>query len=187
MTNEEFIGLIKRNPIRVIAVSLAVLSGVGIYLINDRIDTATTTLSQKVAEGDRLAANVKYAVQLPEQYDALAAANKAVQSRAVRASQLANNLQYFYRLETESGIELIDLRQTSAGTTAARPSLKGPANGVAFSVAVKGDYPAVLGWLRRVETGPHYSRVVSATMSTAGIDRSDPLVLNVALELFGQP
>jgi hypothetical protein len=184
MTNAEFVDLVKRNPLRVIAGTVAVLSGVGLYLITDRIEEATTTLSQKVAEGNRLAANVKAAAQLTEQYEALTAANKAIQDRAIQASQLANNLQYFYRLETESKVELLELRQTTA-TSPARPNAK--PNGVGFAVAVRGDYRTLMGWLRRVETGPHYTRIMSASMAPAGVDRAGPITLTVALELFGQP
>lgn len=185
MTNAEFVDLVKRNPLRVIASTVAVLSGVGLYLITDRIEEATTTLSQKIAEGNRLAANVKSAAQLTEQYEALTAANKAIQDRAIQASQLANNLQYFYRLETESKIELLDLRQTTAAVSPARTNAK--PNGIGFSVAVKGDYRTLMGWLRRVETGPHYTRIMSASMAPAGVDRAGPITLAVALELFGQP
>lgn len=183
MTNAEFIDWIKRNPLRVGAGVVAVLSGVGAYLLSGYIETATQTLAQKVAEGDRLAANVKNAAQLNEQYEALATAGKKIQERAIHASQLANNLQYFYRLETESGIELLDLRQTSTGTVAR----KGPANGVAFSVAVKGDYKTLMGWLRRVENGPHYCRMVSVSIASGAPDRSGPMTLNLALDLYGQP
>lgn len=186
MTNAEFGDLIKRNPMRVIAGVVAVLSAVGIYLVNDRIETAAETLRQKTAEGDRLATNVKYSAQLPEQFEALAAAAKAIQSRAIHPSQLANNLQYFYRMETESGGELIDLQQTTTGTNSPRTSSKG-SNGVGFSVAVKGDYTTLIGWLRRLETGPHYCRIITASMAPAGADRAGPLMLSVGLELFGQP
>lgn len=183
MTNAEFVELIKRNPIRVISGVLAVLCGAGVYYVNDRIDIATQTLAQKTAEGDRLATNVKFSAQLPEQLEALTAANAAIQARAIQASQLANNLQYFYRLETESGVELIDLRQITVMTRSSKTS----ANGVGFAISVKGDYATLLGWLRRLENGPHFCRVMTASMGLPGVDRAAPPTLAVSVELFGQP
>lgn len=187
MTNAEFGDLIRRNPLRVIAGVVAIFSGVGVYLVADRIDLATEVLKQKASEGEKLANNIKYSAQLTEQYEAMVAASNEIYGRVIHASQLANNLQYFYRLETESGVELVDVRQTTAGVIGARSNIKGPTNGVGFSVSVKGNYATLLGWLRRIENGPHYCRIVSASIAPAGLDRTGPLTLSVALELFGQP
>jgi len=184
MTNAEFVELIKRNPVRVISGVVAVLCAASVYYLSDQIDIATQALAQKTAEGERLATNVKFSAQLPEQLEALTTANAAIQARAVQASQLANNLQYFYRLETESGVELVDLRQT---TGAGRVNAKASSNGVGFAISVKGDYPTLLGWLRRLENGPHFCRVMTASMGLAGVDRAAPPVLAISVELFGQP
>jgi hypothetical protein len=157
------------------------LSAVGVYFVNGQIEDATRLLEQKSTEGARLAANVKNAAQLPEQLEVLTSAGKKIQSRLIRGSQLATNLQYFYRLETDSGVELIDLRQTSSGQPTKATA------GVGFAIAVKGDYVTLLGCLRRLENGPHYCRVMSASINGAAPDRAAPLTLSLSLELLGQP
>ena len=181
MSNAELASLIKRNPLRVACVVLALLSGAGVYFVNGQIEDATKLLEQKTAEGSRLAANVKNAAQLPEQLEMLTSAVKKIQGRLIRGSQLATNLQYFYRLETDSGVELIDLRQTS-GTQPTKANA-----GVGFAIAVKADYVTVLGCLRRLENGTHYCRVMTAAINGAGADRTGPVTLSLSLELLGQP
>src|SRR5688500_15859069 len=105
MSNEELGGVIRRNPLKVVCALLALLSGVGIYLTNTKISEAAVVLEEKTKEGTRLAANVKHSAQLPEQLAEVTSASEKIQSRMIRASELATNLQYFYRLETESGVE----------------------------------------------------------------------------------
>ncbi|MEO7600309.1 MAG: hypothetical protein ABIV50_15350 [Opitutus sp.] len=163
-----------------ICIGVAILSGVGIYLVNGKIEETQTLLTQKSAEAERLAANVRDGAQLPEQVNALTAAGAKIQARMIKASQLANNLQYFYRLENESGVELLDVRQTTSGT-------KNAAGGVGFAVSVKGDYPTLLGYLRRLEGGPNYCRIVSTSIAAPTPDRSGLLTLSLNLELLGQP
>lgn len=180
MSNEELGSLIKRNPLKVVCGLIALLSGVGMYLTNTKISDAAIVLEQKTTEGTRLATNVKNSVQLPEQLAEITSASEKIRGRMVRATELATNLQYFYRLETDSGVELTDLRQTSGSQSVKLNS------GVAFAVSVKGDYPTLMGWLQRLENGPHFCRVLNATMGAAA-DRAGPLTLSLSLELLGQP
>jgi hypothetical protein len=180
MSNEELRDAIKRHPLRLVCALVAMVSGVAIYLVNGNIEESQTALAQKSAEAERLAANVKDGAQLNEQLNTLMAAGAKIQGRTIKASQLANNLQYFYRLETESGVELLDVRQTSSGT-------RNVSGGVGFAVSVKGDYPTLLGYLRRLEGGPYYCRILSTSIAAPSPDRSGMLTLSLNLELLGQP
>lgn len=180
MSNDELVSFLKQHPLKMACGLLALLSGVGIYLINSRIAETTALLEQKTTEGTRLAANVRNAAQLPEQLGALTSATEKMQSRLIRGSQLATNLQYFYRLESDSGVELLDLRQTSSAPTTAN-------SGVGFAVSVRGEFATLVGYLKQLENGPHYSRILTASMSGSSVDRTGPITLSLSLELLGQP
>lgn len=169
----------RRYPFRLFCLLFAVLGGIGIYLLDSKIEAAHAELDQKSIEGARLAANVSYSSQLTSQLDAVTKARETIINRLVRPADLATNLQYFYRLEKEAGVELIDVRQnTSTGKSKS-------GSGVSFSVSIKGDYPALMGWMRKVENGPHYSRFISASMGTT-VERKGPLTLSVTVELLGE-
>jgi hypothetical protein len=176
--------VIRDNLCVVVCALCACLAGGGIYWTGGEIEAAAVTLEQSISDGTRLQSNIANAAQLPDQVQQLTAALSKIQTRFVRPAELATNLQYFYRLENESGVELVDLRQT----TAADP-LKGKAGsrGVAFSVTVRGSYEALIGWLRRLENGRHFSRITTATMGMVTPDRTAPLTLNVLVELLGEP
>ncbi len=192
MTNQQLMAFIKAQPIGFGCGALVVVLGLGIYFRGDMIPDAENLLDQKATLGERLDANLKNGVQLPDQLAAISAAREQMESRLVHPDELAKNQQYFYKLEADTGIKLVDLRQIQP--PAQRPGAKtGPKLfylPVGYSVAVRGNYAHLLDFLRRLETGSRYCRVMSATVNLAGPtdkDRASDLTLNLGLELLGQP
>jgi hypothetical protein len=151
----------------------------------DNVPEAAKTLEEKTAEADRYAANIKNAAHLKEDMDTILAANKAIDARIIRAVQLLDNGQYFYRLERETGVKLLDSRQTTPATVA-KPA-KGNFVPVAFSVAADGTLPQLIDFLRKIENGVHYSRVNAAACSVNASKRNSTLTLSLSLELLGVP
>ena len=190
ISNEELLALIRKNPIAVGSLAAAVLFGVGIYFRGSLIPETQELVDQRAIEGRRLGMNVRFATHLPEQLQAVNEAVAQIEPRLVRADELANNLQYFYKLEAETGVKLTELRQL-AGPTAAGSAAKTPSKNafgiVSFAVSVQGEYLALLDFLRKLESGTHYSRVTLASASVISPDRTGPLSLQLTVELLGQP
>lgn len=184
-TPDDIMAFIKTNPIGFICAAVALAFGGAIYYRSSELPQTTALLEQKSKEGARLAANVRNSARLPEQIAAMTAATKAIEGRLVRPGELAQNLQYFYRLEAETGVKLTDLRQLTA--TAPRGAKPGTSFGVGFAVTVQGDYRTLLEFMRRLEQGTHYCRVMSASIALAGPERTSPLTLALGLELLGRP
>jgi hypothetical protein len=184
MTNEEALTLIRKNPISLGCGALSFLLAIGSYLRMEALPDAEAELTQKSAASERVALNIKHAAQLKEQAESMVAANAAIDKRVIRASQLGNNTQYFYQVESATGVKILDLRQTTA--TVAKPA-KGTYAPVSFAVTVQGSFPQILGFLRQLEGGAHYSRVLTATCSTNAAARASPLTLALTLELLGLP
>jgi hypothetical protein len=185
MTNTELSAFIKKNPVGVGCIVLALALGVFSFYRSDRVGEASARLEQKTTEGDRLATNLKYGVQLPEQLAAITASSQQIASRLVRADELAQNLQYFYKLEADTATKLIDLRQVQASP--AKGAKKTAFAGISYIVNVQGEYAQLIDFLRRLESGQHYCRVMTAALSGSGPERGSPLKLSLTLELLGQP
>lgn len=174
---------VKKYPILLGCVVAGLLSAGGIYFVGAAVDEATAELDQKTAEGNRIVENLRNAAQLPEQAAALAAARKSIEERAVLPAELAKNLQYFYRLVSETGVELIDVQQNAPGK-----AVKGKVfNGVPFTFSVRGDYLMVLQCLRRLEASPHFCRVSASSIDLVTPDRTGPVKAAFSLELLGKP
>jgi hypothetical protein len=184
MTNEELIAFVKKNPISVGCGVLALAMAGAIYFRAEEIPTAEIELAQKTAEAERYALNINYAAQLKEHLDALVAANKEVDARLVRVGQLGTNTQFFYKLQSETGVKLVDFRQN---TTTAAKTAKSAFVPVSFAVSIQGTLPQLLDFLRQLESGAHYARVLTATCGANPAQRNFPLTMSLTLELLGLP
>lgn len=189
ISNEQVVALLKKNPVVTVAVIVCIGLAAAHYFRSDLTAAATARLDERTKEGQRLSANIKNSAQLPEQLARVTAAAKEAEGRLVKVGSLANNLQYFYKLEADTGVKLLDLRQTTDSSRTAKTG-RIP---VSFAVTLQGEYPQVLDFLRRVESGAHYCRVRTANVvpfdagaGGSGL-RSDAAKLTLNLELFGVP
>jgi len=185
MTGADLTAFVKKHPVSVGCGALALVFGLTVYFRADGVPEAQGLLEERSGEADRLSANIKHAAQLNEQLAALAAAGRAIEPRLIRSSELATNLQYFYKLEADTGTKLVELRQNPPPAT--RPASKALFPPVSFSLTIEGDYPAVLDFLRRLEAGTHFCRVQSAVLRSAApvAGRNDTVRLALGLELLG--
>lgn len=188
MTTADLLALLKKNPISVGCGVIALGLGIWSYIDSDDEPQLAMQLDQVSAEASRLSANIKNAAQLHDQLRALAEARVAIEPRIVHASELAKNLQYFYKIEAETGTKITDLQKINS-TGPAKPGAKTIYAPVGFSLSVEGEYASILEFLRRLENGTHFCRVITGNLAKGGndLDRSGPLKLNLTLELLGQP
>jgi hypothetical protein len=189
MTSADLVALCKKHPISSGCAALSLLLAAAAYLRQDEVPGAEAELSLKSADGDRVAINNKNAAQLREQSEALSAAQREIEARLVRPRNLGTNTQYFYKIEAETGVKILDLRQTSgtnSGNTA-KVAAKASYLPVGFSVSVQGNLNQVLDFLRQLEGGMHYARVLSASFSGNAATRNATLTLGLNLELLGLP
>ncbi len=184
MSNDELIALVKKNPISVGCGLLSLLLVGAIYYRSGEIPAAEDLLLQKSAEAERYALNVKNGNQLKEQFEAITQWNKVIETRMVRVSQFGNNTQFFQQLRRDTGVNLVDFRQSTTAANLPKGS-KTAFIPVMFSVSVQGTLPQILDFMRLLETGTHYCRVLTASMSITS--RTGPLTLSLNLELLGLP
>lgn len=186
MTTPELVALIKKHPISIGGGVMSVLFAAALYLRVDEIPGAEGELALKTADGDRIALNIKYSAQLKEHADAIAAATKGIEAHLVRPTQLGTNTQYFYKLEGETGVKIIDFRQIAVPAGQAAKNTKGDYVPVPFSVSVQGGLPQILAFLRQLENGAHYCRVLTTSLSGVSANRNSALTLGLTLELLGR-
>lgn len=185
MTNAEMMTVLKKNPIGVGCGVLALLLAGGIYYRGGEVPESEEALAQKSAEGERYAANLKNAVGLKEQLDDMVAANTEIDRRLVHLSQSLPNSQFFYTLQSESGVKLAVMNQTT--NSAPKANAKSAFIPVGFSVTVQGNLAQLLDFLRRLESNAHYCRVLNVALSGSSNDHSGSLTLALNLELLGLP
>ena len=186
MTTPDLTGLLKKNLIGFGGGLLSVILGVMIYLRSENAGENQSLLQQTTAEGEKILATVKNGASLNEQLHALTAAAHELDQHCLHAGELAKNLQYFYRLEAETGVKLTDIHQ---GGIAPQPKT-GPKRlftPIPYTLTVQGSYRQVIDLLGHLETGTHFFRFNSFVCSRAAEAQTDTLALNLSFELLGLP
>jgi len=184
---------IKKYPVGSSALVVGLIMLVALVVRYLDVATLQEAHDTAAAEGQRLGTNISHAVQLTEQTQVLEAANAVIASRLVNPSDLAINLQYFYKLEAEAGVKLLDTRPVDA-RSGAKAAAKGLYTPVQYIVSLQGGYGHVLAFLRQLEHGTNFCRVISSSLSQgqAGQERSGAeksggdMVMSLTVELLGK-
>jgi hypothetical protein len=184
MTNEEMVLFLKKNVISVACVVVSVLIGFTLYYRSDSLPDAEKVLADKQQQGELLAANIEDAHDLKEQHAALVASNTAIEDRMIHVGQLAENYQYLYRLEAETGTKLTDPRQ-NVWVPPAKNAPKLNFTTVNFSLSAAGDYTQCLDLLRKLEDGEHYCRINTCTLRPASqTTRNNSVTIALTFDLM---
>jgi len=182
MTNQDLIAFVKKHPISIGCGLLSVLLAGAIYYRGAQVPDSEEQVQRMSEQSENYKANIKNGAQLKEQLDALVVANKEIERRLIHASQNLPNQQYFYQLQSDTGIKLVVLDQTTK--TVAKPTGKNSFAPIGFLVSAQGTLPQILDFLRRLESGEHYCRVLTATCASSP---NKTLTLSLSLEVLGLP
>jgi hypothetical protein len=180
MTTAELVPLIKKHPISLACAGISLACVLLLYFRSDKIAEYQKLNEQKTAEASVTIANVRNSEKLAEQTAALQAVNKELDSRVMRAGQLAGNLQYFYRMEADTGAKLLDVRQGSVRAGARTTTY----TGVPYTVSVQGTFPQVLSFIGRLQNGNYFCRFISVGLTKSG---DEQVSLSLNLEILGLP
>ena len=184
MTSEELIATVKKQPIGFACGGLCVICAGLIYFSSSQIEGREAEYETKSAEAAKILDNVRNSAKLPEQVVEIQALAKEMDSRLIRAGQLAVNQQYFYKLEAETEVKMSEVRQSTPPRSLKATSQLYPP--IPFNVSVQGSYKQVLDFLQRLETGPHFCRFTTITFAKADSNPgSTNMTLNLNLELLG--
>lgn len=192
MTGADLIALIKKHPVGTGALLVCLVCGALIYFRGEEIARREQLGEEKAQEAAKVLANVSHSVNLAEQTETLQAATKEIESRLVRPTQIALNLQYFYKMESDTGVKILDVRQNY------NPNARAPGRGsatayvpVPYNVSVQGTFGQTLLFLKKIEAGRHITRFTLISYTKAGGsdvgDAQDQMTLSINLELLGQP
>ena len=190
ISNQQAVALLRKYPVPVACILICLGLIFFAYYRMDEIASSESKLQDRTLYAERLLQNIKNANQLKQQVDALSAAQSKIDGRLLRASSLASNLQYFYKLETETGIKLLDLRQ---GIIDPENKAKKTASYITipFTVTVEGDFSHLLSFLRSLEYSPHFCSFQSVVIASAPVasgvseDGAPLMQLSLRIEFLG--
>ena len=176
----QFLTYIRRFPLVVICtVVILSLGGASYYLWQEQQVLVTGHESVR-RNGEDVLLSLS---SLPRVSSELATVKEAVgfiDANLIKEGDLAENLGYFYQLETVSRIKLVQVSQLSSQPAAP----DSPFISVPFSVRATGSYRQIMRFIRELETGPRLCRI--QTYAFAG-GEGDHIQLDLSLEMLGHP
>ena len=191
LNKEQFRTILRKNPAGLTCFFVCLVMAGFTYWRSDAIPDAEVRLETNASLVSRLNQNLSNSAHLKEQYDQLIEAATGLETRVIKASAIADNQRYFYRIETSTATKLIDLRQTTTEVVPVPGSFFRP---VGFTVVVQGDFHHTLSFLRALEGGNYFTRISSISLvpsSTAAPGESDAqvamLTMSINLDLLGVP
>ncbi len=180
LDSKALLAIIRKKPVLSGCALIGFVLLLTIYFRLGLVASAQEELDRKTDEGKKYHDNVINATQLEDQLSVVVAANRVAQEHLMHPSDLAKNLQYFYRIESETGVKYTDLKPNGA-PTGNKLGLKAyiPVN---YSITVQGEFPKLIDFLRRLEHGFYYYRLNTMVVTSTGATVT--LALNV--DFIGQ-
>lgn len=195
MTFRDLIPLLKRNLITTIG-SVCIIACALVYFVRqEQINRLATDYDDLSVRRARVLKNLKFGDGLGQELLAIQDLEKDARSRLFNPRDLAANYNYFFQIESATGVKLSDLRQFD------KPVEK-PAKGtkqrrrrpgaqtfqpLAFEMNVTGTYPKVLDFVRNLEGGRAYCRLEKLAVGSVGssAEGSGEIVARLSIEILG--
>lgn len=193
LTGEDLKALIKKQPIGFACGVICIACGAVFYFRIDAVETARSNLEGKTVLADKYQNNIRNSAGLAEHTAAMQAAGKELDARLLRVNQLALNQQYFYRLEAETGVKLIDVRQQNVPAATGKGKSKTGTVGIPFTVTAQGDFRQLVAFIQQLETGTHFARFNTLALQPMGASAegsaggANTMMISLGLELLGLP
>jgi Tfp pilus assembly protein PilO len=173
--------LVRRYPLVTGCLVLIVLLGVGNYFLRESQNSLSASHDTVRRNGEDMLLSLSGLSRVSQEYTSVKEATDFIDANLIREGDLAENLGYFYQLETLSKVRLTQLSQLSSQPAAA----DAPYVGIPFSIRASGTYRQVLRFLHELESGPRLCRVTTYSFSGGGGE--DRIQLDLSIEMLGRP
>jgi Tfp pilus assembly protein PilO len=178
--------LLRQYPFASACAGVGLLLAVGLGVRFGALSDVQAELDRVSTEGKRVESNVRNSTDLEEQVQTIKADVARIEALLRKVDDVSSNQEFFYRLESSTGVRLTVLRPLGAA--------KADANTVAyqragFNIVAEGSYVQLVGFLRALENSPSLFRLTDFSMqrssaSAASVDAGSTLVLNLNLQLL---
>jgi len=155
--------------------------GVANYFLWQRQQTLNSQHEEVRRSGEKMFSALSGHSRIVAQLTATDEAIKQIDLNLMSENDLAENLGYFYQMETLTRVRLTQLQQLSAP-----PSDGATYKAIPFSLRVTGSYPQLIAFIRELESGPRLLRIKTFDFSR-GDAKSNTIALGLTVEVLGNP
>lgn len=179
---QRFLSLARRNPVLVLSIATIVLSGTASWFLWQRSQSLAGVHSEVQRSGEAMLQSLSSHARITTEIARVTEALDYIDAHLINEADLAQNLGYFYEIESVSRIKFSQASQMSAQPQAAGA----PYQAVPFNLRTTGSYRQLLRVLRELENGPRLLRVSSFNLDAAS-GNPEALTLDLTVELLARP
>lgn len=179
---ENFLAFVRRYPVVVGSIVVILLLGGANYYLWSRHQVLVRNHEETRRKGEAMQQAISEHSRLTAHFTTTREAVAYIDQNLINEGDLAENLGYFYQMESANHIRLTQLTQLSS-----QPAPEGnPYKAIPFSLRATGSYSQLMRFLRALEGGPRLLRIRAFSFS-----RADPvsgnLALDLSVEMLGHP
>jgi Tfp pilus assembly protein PilO len=196
---QQFLTFARRNPIMVASISIIVLMGSASYFLWQRQQDLTGQHDEIRRNGEDILSSLTSHVRITQEIASVTDALNFIDHNLVNEADLAENLGYFYQIETASRLRFSQVNQLSS-----QPQPPGSAfKPVPFMLRATGTFRQIIRLVHELESGPRLLRIRTFTVSTsegaaeapragpgpggAVSEPTDLVTIELNVELLGHP
>jgi Tfp pilus assembly protein PilO len=177
----QWIAVARRNPLSVLCASVCIICGLICWYIHGNMKWLDLEHKQLAQEGELAVASLISGPSVRQELAASREVTRRIDDNLVVEDNLAENLWYFYKIEQQTKVHILEMRPLNALLSDSRSLFKR----IPFSIRASGTYEQTAGFLHAIETGPRLANVTSLNYR-----RSEPgslsVILDMNVELLGK-
>jgi Tfp pilus assembly protein PilO len=192
---QSFLLFTRRNPVMVFSLVVIVLMGTASWFLWQRQQSLTVEHDEIRRNGDDMLQSLTGQTRINAEITTVTDALEFIDHNLINEGDLAENLGYFYKIETASRIRFSQLNQLSS-----QPQPEGSLyKPVPFTLRASGTYRQILRLVHELETGPRQLRIRTYALSQSdsgpapaapgGADAGPPdlVTMEMTVEVLAHP
>ena len=177
---QQFLSLLRRYPLVSICSALIILLGTASYFLWQSQQQLSVGHDSVRRNGEDMLLSLSGLPRVSSELTSVKEAVDFIDANLIKEGDLAENLGYFYQLETISRVRMSQVGQLSSQPAAADAAFIA----VPFSIRANGSYRQIMRFIHELETGPRLCRITTYSL-TGGSD--DSVSLDISIEMLGRP
>ena len=182
MTGEDIKEKFRRYPIPTISGAIVLLCCLAYYFRIDLISDLDARQSDVAEQRILVDLNLVAGGNLAEHMVDMRARFAALEERVVQPYDLANNMNYFYQLESNTGVGLGELKQNASSD---KPAPKNALGGVGYALTMSGSFAQIVAAFNELENGSRFYHLRNFNLERGREVNSAVIQLALNLELLG--
>lgn len=182
MNAADFAEKIRRYPIPVVSGAIVILCLLVTYLRIDLSADLEARRNDMQDQSRQVDDNVRNGAKLAVDVEEMRTRFAALDQRVVQPSELATNKNYFFQLESNTGVRLGELQQHASSD---KPVPKNKLGGVGYTVTLSGTFAQVVASFNELENGHRFYRLKTFAVERGRDGDQAAVQLSLNFELLG--